>query len=116
MTTQYHVTIQIDKGVSKNVETENPENIVSIRRGTTEILSEVGVTSRLYSGVQAWMLSHRSESFNSRMSFNFRISLESNENLGAQMRSENSVEQVSNQMSLKWKAWMCFMYVYKCFS
>ena len=116
MTTQYHSSIENDKGLSENLETENPENIVSIRRGTTEILSEVGVTSRLYSGVQAWMLSHRSESFNSRMSFNSWMSLGSNENSGAQMRSENSVEQVSNQMSLKWKAWMCFMYVYKCFT
>ena len=95
MTTQYHVTIQINKVVSKNVETENPENIVSIRGGTTGAPSKKGVTSCLYSGMQSWMMSYRSESFNSG------LSLRRNENSGARVCSENSVEQVSDQMSLK---------------
>ena len=68
MTTQYHSSIENDKGLSENLETENPENIVSSRRCMTDILSEEGVTNRLYSGVQSWMLSHRSESFYSEMS------------------------------------------------
>ena len=94
VTTQYHGSIENDKGVSENVKTENPENIVSIRRGTTDIPIKEGVTSCLYSGVQLFMLSHRSESFNSWMS------LRSNENSGTRVRSENLVEQVSNEMRL----------------
>ena len=130
--------------MSENIETEfeNPEDIVSIRRCTTDILSKEGVTSRLFSGVQSWMLSQRSEGFNPRksfnpgMRFNSGITLEgfnsgislsglvSNENLGTyvrtyvptRVRSENSGERMSEQISLKWNAWMGFLGVCKWFA
>ena len=68
VTMQYRGSIESDKGVSENVGTEYPENIISIRRGTSDILSKEGVTSCLYSGVQSWMMSQGSESFNSGLS------------------------------------------------
>ena len=100
------------------------------------------VTSRLFSGVQSWMLSHRSEGFNPRKSFNpgMRFNsgiasegfnsgmslsgLVSNENLGmyvrtyvrTRVRSENSGERMSEQISLKWNAWMGFLGVCKWFA
>ena len=72
LATQYCGSIENDKGVAENVETVNPENIVSIRKDKSDILSREGITRWFYSGMQSCMLSHRSESFNSGMSLKWK--------------------------------------------
>ena len=81
VTVQYPNSIENGKGVSENIDPLDPKNIASIRIYESDILSREGVTRWFYPGMQSYMLSHRSESFNSGM-------------------------------SLKWQAWICFIYVY----
>ena len=86
--------------------------------------------------MQSWILSHRSEGFNPGMRFDSGITSEgfnsgmslsglvSNEDLGTyvrtyvrtRVRNENSVERMSEQISLKWNAGMGFLCVCKWFA